>query len=154
MDKGKRVMKVKAVHRNLFLTSLPLPFPSFLLSPYSLPFPFLRCETVPQNQLGVWWSAVRSPQLHVELRSQTDRRLFECVLGIGAPYHPKNLLAWGQTYSLNVPDKTKESKIRAKGIKKSYIKKHVRHEQFLKVLHLCRTQPKVNFAHFAQPITF
>ena len=38
-------------------------------------------------------------------------------------------------YSLNVSDKKKESKIRAKGIKKSYVKKHVRHEQFLKVLH-------------------
>ncbi len=39
-------------------------------------------------------------------------------------------------YSLNVPDDDddKQSKIRAKGIKKSYIKKHVRHEQFLHVL--------------------
>jgi len=35
-------------------------------------------------------------------------------------------------YSLHVPNK--QTKIRAKGIKKSYIKKHVRHEQFLHVL--------------------
>ena len=37
-------------------------------------------------------------------------------------------------YSLNVPHKKKESKIRAKGIKRSYVKKHVRHQQFLDVL--------------------
>jgi len=38
-------------------------------------------------------------------------------------------------YSLNVPSNKKQSKICAKGIKNSYVKKHVRHEQFLKVLH-------------------
>ena len=37
-------------------------------------------------------------------------------------------------YSPHVPNEKKQSKIRAKGIKKSYIKKHVRHEQFLDVL--------------------
>jgi len=35
-------------------------------------------------------------------------------------------------YNLHVPNK--QTKIRAKGIKKSYIKKHVRHQQFLDVL--------------------
>jgi len=35
-------------------------------------------------------------------------------------------------YSLHVPNK--QTKIREKGIKKSYIKKHVRHQQFLHVL--------------------
>jgi len=35
-------------------------------------------------------------------------------------------------YSLHVPNS--QTKIRTKGIKKSYIKKHVRHQQFLNVL--------------------
>jgi len=35
-------------------------------------------------------------------------------------------------YSFHVPNK--QTKISAKGIKKSYIKKHVRHQQFLDVL--------------------
>jgi len=37
-------------------------------------------------------------------------------------------------YSLDVPNQTKQSKIRVKGVKKSYVKKHVRHQQFLDVL--------------------
>jgi len=37
-------------------------------------------------------------------------------------------------YSLNVPELDKHSKIRAKGIQKAYVKKNVRHQQFLNVL--------------------
>jgi len=37
-------------------------------------------------------------------------------------------------YSLDVPTNPKESKIRVKGVKKSYIKRKVRHKQFLNVL--------------------
>jgi len=44
-------------------------------------------------------------------------------------------------YSLLVPDNPKESKIRAKGIKKSYVKKKVRHDQFLVVLKTLTSTP-------------
>jgi len=37
-------------------------------------------------------------------------------------------------YSLDVPDNPKQSKIRVKAVKKSYIKRKVRHAQFLNVL--------------------
>ena len=37
-------------------------------------------------------------------------------------------------YSLHVPNEKKQSKIRAKSIKKSYVKKQVRYEQFLGIL--------------------
>jgi len=40
-------------------------------------------------------------------------------------------------YSLDVHQKPKESKMRAKGIKKAYVRKNVRHTHFLNVL---RTQ--------------
>jgi len=43
-------------------------------------------------------------------------------------------------YSLLVPDNPKESKIRAKEIKKSYVKK-VRHDQFLAVLKTLKSTP-------------
>ena len=42
-------------------------------------------------------------------------------------------------YSLDVPGNKKHSKISAKGIKKSYVKKHVRHTQFLDVLRSHKT---------------
>jgi len=44
-------------------------------------------------------------------------------------------------YSLLVPDNPKESKIRAKGIKKSYVKKKVCHDQFLAVLKTLKSTP-------------
>jgi len=44
-------------------------------------------------------------------------------------------------YSLLVPDNPKESKIRAKEIKKSYVKKKVRHDQFLGVLKTPKSTP-------------
>ena len=37
-------------------------------------------------------------------------------------------------YSLKVSENNKQSKVRVKGIKKSYVKKHVRHQQFLDTL--------------------
>ena len=37
-------------------------------------------------------------------------------------------------YSLHVPNHDRHSKRRAKGIKKSYVQKHMRHQQFLDVL--------------------
>jgi len=44
-------------------------------------------------------------------------------------------------YSLLVPDNPKESKINAKGIKKSYVKKKVRHDQFLAILKTFKSTP-------------
>jgi len=44
-------------------------------------------------------------------------------------------------YSLLVPQNPKECKIRAKGIKKSYVKKKVRHDQFLNVLKTLKPTP-------------
>ena len=48
--------------------------------------------------------------------------------------HRQILWDCGRKCSLNVPNQKKQSKIRAKGIKRSYVKKHVRHQQFLDVL--------------------
>ena len=58
---------------------------------------------------------------------------FKSETGSAAPSEFVGLRA--KVYSLDVPKRRKQSKIRVKGIKKSYVKKHVRHEQFLKVLH-------------------
>ena len=44
-------------------------------------------------------------------------------------------------YSLIVPDNPKESKITAKGIKRSSVKKKVRHDQFLSVLETLKPTP-------------
>ena len=44
-------------------------------------------------------------------------------------------------YSLLVPDNLKASKIRATGITKSYVKKKVRHDQFLAVLKTLKSTP-------------
>jgi len=44
-------------------------------------------------------------------------------------------------YFLLVPDNPKESKIRANGIKKSYVKKKVRHDQYLGVLKTLKSTP-------------
>jgi len=44
-------------------------------------------------------------------------------------------------YSLDVPANPKQSKIRVKGIKKSYIKRKVRHEQFVNVLKSLKPTP-------------
>lgn len=57
---------------------------------------------------------------------------FKSETGSLAPSNFVGLRA--KMYSLYVPKDRKQSKIRAKGIKKSYIKKHVRHQQFLDVL--------------------
>jgi len=48
---------------------------------------------------------------------------------------PKEFVGlYAKMYSLHVPDNDKQCIIRAKEIKKSYIKKNVRHRQFLDVL--------------------
>jgi len=44
-------------------------------------------------------------------------------------------------YSLVVPANPKQSKIRVKGIKKSYIQRKVRHGQFLNVLQTLKPTP-------------
>ena len=44
-------------------------------------------------------------------------------------------------YSLDVPNEQKQSKIRVKGIKKSYVRKNVRHQQFLAALQCHKTKP-------------
>jgi len=57
---------------------------------------------------------------------------FKSETGSVAPSEFVGLRA--KMYSLHVPNLNKHSKMRAKGIKKSYVKKHVRHQQFLDVL--------------------
>jgi len=42
-------------------------------------------------------------------------------------------------YSLHVPNHIQQSKIRAKGIKKAYVQKHVRHLHFLKTIRTNKT---------------
>ena len=64
---------------------------------------------------------------------------FKSETGSLAPLEFVGLRA--KMYSLLVPDNPKECKIRAKGIKKSYVKKKVRHDQFLGVLNTLKSTP-------------
>ena len=67
--------------------------------------------------------------------TKTNHRIigkFKSETGSLAPLEFVGLRA--KMYSLFVPQNPKECKIRAKGIKKSYVKKKVRHDQFLIVL--------------------
>ena len=69
------------------------------------------------------------------LYSKTNHRVllkFKSETGSLAPREFVGLRA--KMYSLSVPNNEKQSKIRVKGIKKSYLKKKVRHDQFLDVL--------------------
>jgi len=69
------------------------------------------------------------------LYSKTNYQIvgtFKSETGSFAPLEFVGLRA--KMYSLLVPGNPKECKIRAKGIKKSYVKKKVRHYQFLNVL--------------------
>jgi len=69
------------------------------------------------------------------LYSKTNHRIvgkFKSETGSLAPLEFVELRA--KMYSLLVPQNSKECKIRAKGTKKSYVKKKVRHDQFLNVL--------------------
>ena len=59
-----------------------------------------------------------------------------------APLEFVGLMA--KMYSLLVPDNLKESKIRAKGIKKLHVKKKVCHEQFLTVLKTPKPTPSTS----------
>ena len=67
---------------------------------------------------------------------------FKSETGSEAPSDLVGLRA--KMYSLNVPNQKEQSKIRAKGIKRSYVKKHMRHQKFLDVL---KTQ-KSTQSHF------
>ena len=76
------------------------------------------------------------------LYSKTNHRIvgkFKSETGSLAPLEFVGLRA--KMYSLLVPDNPKECKIRAKGIKKSYVKKKVRHDQFLNVLKTLKPTP-------------
>jgi len=64
---------------------------------------------------------------------------FKSETGSLAPLEFVGLRA--KMYSVLVPDNPKESKIRAKGIKKSYVKKKVRHDPFLAVLKTLKSTP-------------
>jgi len=64
---------------------------------------------------------------------------FKSETGSLAPLEFVGLRA--KMYSLLVPQNPKECKIRAKGIKKSYVKKKVRHDQFLNVLKTLKPTP-------------
>jgi len=67
--------------------------------------------------------------------SDTNHRVlgkFKSETGALAPKEFVGLRA--KVYSLDVPDNPKQSKIRVKGVQKSYVKKSVRHNQFLNVL--------------------
>jgi len=69
------------------------------------------------------------------LYSKTNHRVlgkFKSETGSLAPREFVGLRA--KMYLLNVPSNEKQSKIRVKGIKKSFVKKKVRHDQFLNVL--------------------
>jgi len=64
---------------------------------------------------------------------------FKSETGSVAPREFVGLCA--KMYSLHVPADKKQSKIRVKGIKKSHVKKNVRHEHFLNTL---KTQNSTN----------
>ena len=76
--------------------------------------------------------------------SETNRKVlgkFKSETGSVAPMEFVGLRA--KMYSLDVPNFAKHSKICVKGIKKSYVRKHVRHQQFLHVLkHQTTTESK------------
>jgi len=76
--------------------------------------------------------------------SKTNRKVlgkFKSETGSVAPVEFVGLRA--KMYSLDVPNFAKHSKIRVKGMKKSYVRKHVRHQQFLHVLkHQTTTESK------------
>jgi len=76
------------------------------------------------------------------LYSKTNHRIvgkFKSETGSLAPLEFVGLRA--KMYSLLVPDNPKELKIRVKGIKKSYVKKKGRHDQFLNVLKTLKPTP-------------
>jgi len=76
------------------------------------------------------------------LYSKTNHRIvgkFKSETGSLAPLEFVGLRA--KMYSLLVPDNPKECKISTKGIKKSYVKKKVRHDQFLNVLKTLKPTP-------------
>jgi len=62
---------------------------------------------------------------------------FKSETGSVAPKEFVGLRA--KMYSLHVPNHIQQSKIRAKGIKKAYVQKHVRHQHFLKTLRTNKT---------------
>ena len=64
---------------------------------------------------------------------------FKSENGSLAPLEVAGLRA--KMYFLLVPQNPKECKIRAKRIKKSYVKKQVRHDQFLSVLKTLKPTP-------------
>jgi len=76
------------------------------------------------------------------LYTKTNHRIvgkFKSETGSLAPLKFVGLRA--KMYSLFVPHNPKECKIRAKGIKRSYVKKKVRHDQFLTVLKTLKPTP-------------
>ena len=76
------------------------------------------------------------------LYSKTNHRIvgkFKSETGSLAPLEFVGLRE--KMYSLLVPQNPKECKIKAKGIKKSYVKKKVRHDQFLNVLKTLKPTP-------------
>jgi len=76
------------------------------------------------------------------LYSKTNHRIvgkFKSETGSLAPLEFVGLMA--KMYSLLVPQNPKECKIRAEGIKKFYVKKKVRHDQFLNVLKTLKPTP-------------
>jgi len=80
------------------------------------------------------------------LYSEENHRVlgkFKSETGSVAPREFVGLRA--KMYSLHVPADKKQSKIRAKGIKKSHIKKNVRHEHFLNTLNNARLAASAPF---------
>jgi len=76
------------------------------------------------------------------LYTKTNHRIvakFKSETGSLAPLEFVGLRA--KMYSLLVPQNPEECKIRAKGIKKPYVKKKVRHDQFLTVLETLKPTP-------------
>jgi len=76
------------------------------------------------------------------LYTKTNHRIvgkFKSETGSLTPLEFVGLKA--KMYFLLVSQNTKESKIRANGIKKSYVKKKARHDQFLTVLKTLKPTP-------------
>ena len=66
--------------------------------------------------------------------SSTNRKVLGKFKSETGSVAPEFLGLRAKMYSLDVPNASKHSKIRVKGVKRSYVNKHVRHQQFKHVL--------------------
>ena len=115
--------------------------PFYLLTPIPSVaiFKLKTCtKTCPKN----WISSIPvtlTKNIHYTTKNHRVLGKFKSETGSLAPREFVGLRA--KMYSLDVPANPKQSKIRVKGIKKSYIKRKVRHEQFVNVLKSLKPTP-------------